>query len=131
MTGNSETGPDEEQHAQYVPHPEHPDLVVAVGSQESGTARRSRAESEDSTTPDDDPGVAGFRTCLALSAGIALIIVFILTGPFGDTDVSDATAWLRCTASSVLVVGLGVLGDMALRPWDTSADRPRPAYSEA
>lgn len=34
-------------------------------------------------------------------------------------------------AALVLILGLGVLGDMALRPWDTSARRPRPAYSEA
>ncbi|GAB3177274.1 hypothetical protein GCM10027060_01320 [Nesterenkonia halophila] len=41
------------------------------------------------------------------------------------------TDGLISIAALLLVLGIGVVGDMALRLWDTSARRPRPAYSEA
>lgn len=41
------------------------------------------------------------------------------------------TDGLASIAALVLILGFGILGDMALRLWDTSARRPRPGYSEA
>lgn len=134
MNGNPQEPASDEQQ-QYTTHPEDRGFIVAARPEAEMSHRTGpttcRTTALSSGSAADDRPIAQLRTSWNVAAVGALILVYFLTGPFGDYEDSTAAAWAQTGAKCLLVLGLGILGDMALRPWDSSARRREPAYSEA